>query len=82
MRMANHSQFSIEDKTAFMDSFLEERDSLGTSLRDYAAKIDVRYYTFRDWYRDPGINKRYSERHEWVSRPVIKDSGNPFVRIG
>lgn len=80
--MDKNSILTREQRIAFMDGFLEERDVLGTSLRDYAAKIDVRYYTFRDWYRDPRINKRYSERHEWESRHVIKDSGNSFVRIG
>ncbi len=57
------------------------------SLRSYAAHIGVKYYTFRDWYRDYKASEAYQnisveEYSEKRRDEAIADDGFSFVMIG
>lgn len=84
--------YSKEEKDQFVKKYFElQRSEVPVSVRSYAALIGVKYYTFRDWYRDYKANAKcqnmsieeYSEQRiaEAESKTGKADDGFCFVKI-
>ena len=54
-------KFSDEEKKRMVSQFLRRNEEDGIGLERYAALIGISRYTFRDWYRDPRYNEKWSE---------------------
>lgn len=73
------SAYTSEMKAACIEAFWKRKDIDPLhSIRDHAAASGVPYYTFRDWYRDPRYNARFSRRHEYCSSAGLRMPEEPF----
>lgn len=63
------------------------------SIRSFAAMVDIKYYTFRDWYRDYTARIKYQDFsiETYLDNPIVEQAGVigvitddddlPFVKI-
>jgi len=52
-------------RTKMVDLFWAEKaKDPGLSIRVFSCLHNIRYYTFRDWYRDPMYNRYWASRNE------------------
>lgn len=86
-------KYNNEEKEQLVRKYFELKTSeVPVSVRTYAAHIGVRYYTFRDWYRDYKANaeyqnittEEYSEKRIDEAKDALffsADDGFSFVKI-
>ncbi len=81
--------YAKEKREQLVKTFFElQRSDVPVSIRSYAAHVGVKYYTFRDWYRDYKASaeyrnistKEYSAKR--TAENMKEDSGFSFIRIG
>ncbi len=81
--------YAKEDREQLVRMYFElQRNEVPVSVRSYAAHVGVKYYTFRDWYRDYKASaeyrnistKEYSAKR--TAENMKEDSGFSFIRIG
>ena len=85
--------YTKEEKDQIVRIFFKLQEAeVPVSVRTYAAHVGVKYYTFRDWYRDYKANAKYKNistaeyskkrRDETENAKKISfDDGFPFVKI-
>lgn len=85
--------YTKEEKDQIVRIFFDLQESeVPVTIRTYAAHVGVKYYTFRDWYRDYKASAKYqnisTEEYSKRRRDEIEkakkisfDEGFPFVQI-
>ncbi len=82
--------YAKEEKDRLVRKFFDLQETGDPiSVRRYAALAGVKYYTFRDWYRDYKAFaeyhdmsvEEYSEKKEDEEEEISADGGFPFVKI-
>ena len=55
-------KYAKEEKDQLVRKYFElQKSEVPVSIRTYAAHIGVKYYTFRDWYRDYKASAEYRD---------------------
>lgn len=62
--------YNDENKRNFIERFRAERNQSFVSIRAFANRNGIPYYTFRDWYRDERFNPQQEERKLYSTSPV------------
>jgi len=88
------SKYTKEEKERYVVTLLAIRSTKAKmSIRAFAAMIGIKYYTFRDWYRDYAAKIKYQdfpiekylenlpEEQAGVIGVITDDDNLPFVRI-
>ncbi len=80
--------YAKETRRQLVRTYFElQKADVPVSIRSYAAHVGVKYYTFRDWYRDYKASaeyrnistKEYSAKR--TAENMKEDSGFSFIRI-
>ena len=81
--------YTKEEKDQIVRIFFKLQETeVPVSVRTYAANVGVKYYTFRDWYRDYKASVEYQNisTKEYSAKRTVEnmkeDSGFSFIRIG
>ncbi len=85
--------YTNEEKDKMVKTYFKlQKSEVPVSVRTYAAHVGVKYYTFRDWYRDYKARSEYSnlstnqyskKRKDEVGKAMAssEDDGFSFIRI-
>lgn len=85
--------YTNEEKDKMVKTYFKlQKSEVPVSVRTYAAHVGVKYYTFRDWYRDYKARSEYSnlstsqyskKRKDEVGKSLAysEDDGFSFIRI-
>jgi len=88
------NKYTDEEKEHYVVTLLAIRSAMPKmSIRSFAAMVGIKYYTFRDWYRDYEAKIKYQdfpidkylenlpEEQAEVIGVITDDDNLPFVRI-
>ncbi len=80
--------YANEKRRQLVRTFFDlQRADVPVSIRSYASHVGVKYYTFRDWYRDYKASAEYRNisTKEYSAKRTAKnikgDSDFSFIRI-
>lgn len=85
--------YSKEEKDRIVKIFFDlQKTEVSVSVRSYSALVGVKYYTFRDWYRDYKANEEYhnisteeylEKRREEAEKTneLSSDDGFSFIKL-